>query len=357
MNLTVEQRRAADAALAFVGTPGDRRHFAIHGLAGVGKTVTLAALAAELPGARIVAPTGKAAAVLRARCGLEVQTIHSTIYDFRGLIDDAERAGVKRPVFTDKGYTGLRQRVVLLDECSMVGESLANDLLKTGAIVVACGDPGQLPPVRDRQFFATADVALTQVHRQALDSPIVRQAHAVRRGEPYAADGDGFATIATLADVDLAPFDAILCWKNATRRQLNAAARAARGISGPTLRAGEPVMCLRNNYAVGIFNGEIYALAEDRKPGDAVVLAGGTSVDLATIEGFDADYERDSLDDETTPFALAYAITAHKSQGSEWPRVLVVDEMPSRPERPSWLYTAITRARTHVTVARPRWLA
>lgn len=356
MILMPEQQAAVDGALAFLAQPSVHKpYFSIQGLAGTGKTTLLAQLGAKVPNATIVAPTGKAAAVLRNKCGLPVKTIHSAIYDFTGLVeDDTDPLKRLRPTFQDKQFTGLTGRAVLLDECSMVGEKLASDLLETGAVVVACGDPGQLPPVKDRQYFSDADIVLQQIHRQALESPIIRQAHAIRNGKTYQSDGDGFQVLTSSRDVDLRRFDMVLCWTNKTRKGLNTAIRSAHDRRGKCLFPGEPVMCLRNDYKFQMFNGEVYIITQPREPGGILCLDNGKELSGAAIEGFDADYDEALKDDDRTPFALAYAVTAHKAQGSEFPRVAVFDEMPaSQAERPRWLYTAITRASQHCTVIRP----
>jgi exodeoxyribonuclease V len=353
-DLTQQQARAAEEAEAFLRHPNGRRYHVIHGLAGTGKTTTLGELALRLPSASVVTPTGKAAAVLREKFGIGVRTIHSAIYDFTGMVED-ERTGDLRPTFVDKEDAGLAGKTVLLDECSMVGSKLAGDLLETGATVLAVGDPGQLPPVNDWQFFSSPNRTLTEIHRQALDSPIIRQAHAVRRGEGYRADGEDFRVVRAYDEVDLAAFDVVLCWRNVTRRNLNFRIRKQRGRTGRTLFADEPVMCLRNDHRRQIFNGEIYALTADREPGKPLRLEGGHVIPEAAVEDFDseADFLAAKADDEVAPFAPAYAVTAHKAQGSEWPSVLVVDEMPDAfDDKARWLYTAITRARRSATVVR-----
>lgn len=351
ISLTSEQLAIRESVLAFLGQARPGEFFSVQGLAGTGKSVTLAALARELPAAMLVSPTGKAAAVLREKSGREVKTIHSAIYDFRGMVDD-EMTGERRPSFAEKLDAGLGDRTILLDESSMVGESVARDLLATGARVVAFGDPGQLPPVRDRQFFAHADAELKTIHRQALGSPIIRQAHRVRNGDDPESDGDAFRLLSSTRGIDYTAFDVALCWRNATRRGLNRAIRLAHGRSGPTLLPGEPVMCLRNTYELGLFNGEIYDVEAPRSPGNVLRIA-GHDVAGAVVEGFDLGFDKSREDDEAVPFALAYSATVHKFQGSEAPRVLILDEMPRGAERPRWLYTAVTRASESVTIIRP----
>ena len=354
--LSIQQASVAKDVQQFVSDSiirrADRRCFVLHGLAGTGKTYLWSWLARKHPGAILITPTGKAASVLRKRSGLEVRTIHSLIFDFRGLVDDEEEKGRKNPIFVDKEGLDLSRNLVFLDESSMVGKRLAEQLLETGAILVACGDPGQLPPVNDTQFFTDADATLTEIHRQALESPIIRQAHRVRNNGCYEADGDGFRVISFAEPEDILGADMLLCYRNDMRRKLNAKKRKLLGFQG-SLKAGEPIMCLRNNHKVGIYNGEIYRLEENRTSGKSTMIRSddGRLVHLAfaTVEG-DNDYNTLKYNDRFTPFAPAYASTVHKFQGSECPSVLLLDEHPNGVERKSFLYTGMTRASEKCTM-------
>ena len=343
------------------------------GLAGTGKTIVAAHLAQTRPTAVLATPTGKSASVLRARTGLDVQTIHQTIYNFRGMVDDEESRTKKlRPVFEPKQIR-LGGKVVIIDEVSMVGKTMAMDLLATGARIVAFGDPGQLPPVKDRPFFDVPDVELMEIHRQAAGSPVIQQAHAVRAGRGYQAQGEEFRILSQAGDERYLPVisreywdrsdrkqellnhDVILCWRNLTRRCLNVYRRQAFGYFGKTLRQGEPVMCLRNDHERGLYNGQIYTLVQDRAPDEELVLDRGDGrhviVDNAVVEGIDIAFDLQNEDDN--PYALAYAATVHKAQGDQWDRILWVDEMPpDQVDYKKWAYTAITRAIKSVTVVK-----
>src|SRR5438045_2820909 len=141
MDLSADQQEAFEDISRFIeASHVDRRFFTLHGLAGVGKTTLMAKVIEEYPGLTLTAFTGKAASVLRARVGVSVTTLHSAIYDFRGMAEDEFEAGKKNPIFTPKGEP-LPGRVVLVDEASMIGGKVANDLLDTGARIIAAGDP------------------------------------------------------------------------------------------------------------------------------------------------------------------------------------------------------------------------
>jgi exodeoxyribonuclease V len=355
VDLSSEQQRAADAVDRFIADTSMRQGrscFVLHGLAGTGKTHLWSHLARKHRGAILVTPTGKAASVLRKRSGLEVKTIHSLIYNFCGLVDDEEIKHKKNPIFTDKEGLNFNRQIVFADEVSMIGRRLAEDLLATGATVVACGDPGQLPPVNDAQFFVEPSAMLTEVHRQASQSPIIRQAHNVRNTGCYEPDGEGFRVIEFAEEDDILQADILLCYMNITRKRLNRKKRSYLGFSGP-MKKGEPVMCLKNNHVVGIHNGEIFRLAEDRRADTNISIRDDDGrlvhLGLATVEGESA-YDVQRYNDRFTPFAPAYASTVHKAQGSEFPSVLLLDERPRGAERIPFLYTGITRAVEKCTV-------
>lgn len=360
MNWSNDQLRAISLAERFIEY-GDQQFFTIHGLAGTGKSTVLAELARRYPQSILCAPTGKAAVVLRDKVGMPVMTMHRVLYYFRGVVRDDpldDEDFRQHPVFEFNGRD-LSRHVVLLDESSMVGSVAGEDLLSTKAKIVAVGDNGQLKPVKDSQFFEKADVMLEEIHRQAADSPIIRQARAVRHGSSYKADGPDFQVVSLATDDMFRSVDIALCWKNATRIALNRRRRAAFGYSGEVLRRGEPVMVLRNSYEYGIFNGEWYNLAYDRHPGDPVFIRVGTEVcriDWVTIEGIDKGFDRDQYVNDVVPFAMAYAATVHKAQGSQFRSVMMVDEpdLDNSSERRSLLYTGITRAEKSVIMVKRR---
>ena len=334
----------------------DRQQLKMRGLAGTGKTTLLASVAREFPNAELVAFTGKAASVLRAKCGLAARTLHSLFYRLADKVKD-EKSGRIRMRWARRHRPGsMTGRIVLLDECSMIDQWTARDLLRTGAKVIACGDPGQLPPVMGRQFFANADCTLTEVHRQALESPIVRQAHCVRTTGSYRPDGDAFRVVGRVSDSDLVDADVALCWTNQTRHALNRRIRALRDCTMPHPMAGEPVLCLKNAAEFNIYNGCVYRLTRDFLPGDATmwleVEGEEIGIEGAVFLGEHRRIEDTDEDDATSAFNFGYALTVHKSQGSEWPSVVLVDECRRSDLRRKWLYTGITRASERIIVQR-----
>jgi Mesyanzhinovviridae Dda-like helicase len=351
IDLSDEQRAVFRQACAFASAKHvGRPYFLYEGLAGVGKTVVLAALARRYPSAVLCSPFGKAAANLARKTGLKTYTCHSAIYRFRGR--DQEGQLRFDPKVEDRAWRG---RIVLLDESGVAGKRLGTDLIATGCRVIACGDPGQLPPVNDTAFFHGADATLREVHRQAWNSPIIRQAHRVRNEGIYEADGPDFRVQATCSQDDVVEADAVLCWTNATRRSLNTLKRAYLGLAGKPPQAGEPVMALRNDHRAGILNGAVYEMIEDHVPGRGIVTVvnergNETELDEAWIEDFEAP-RVDTEDSQSHPFAMGYVMTTHKAIGGEFDFVLLVDEMPhDREEWSRWAYCGITRAAKRMLV-------
>jgi exodeoxyribonuclease-5 len=352
VELTDEQRLAA---AAIEGAIERRTTFALHGPAGTGKTTVAAQVARSHRGAYLCAPTGKAAGVLRAKTGLDATTVHAAFYHFVREAEDEE--GCARPVFRSAHLPGsLKGEVVLLDECSMIDRQTAADILATGITVIAIGDPGQLPPINGDPFFTEASFTLQEIHRQALESPIIRQAHAVRQTGGYEPDGDAFRVISRLTADDLRAAEIVLTWRRETRMRMNTLVRRALGYTSPWPRAYEPLVCLRNAQKYGLFNGAIYYASRDLRPDDKTI---GISTDAGDIE-VHADFlppghEYDPLDlppgGWKTAFAFGYALTVHMSQGSEFASVLLLDENCGR-DRIPWLYTGITRPADRIVVAR-----
>lgn len=352
-----DQLRVYDAAKEFLRNPQpNRSYFVFKGPAGAGKTEVLAALAKDYPTSIMCAFAGKSASVLRARTGLEVSTIHSAIYNYTGNYED-EDTGKQQPIFVSKeiDFSG---KLILLDECGTVGTRLGDELMATGARVIACGDPYQLRPVRDTRYFDDADAEITEIRRQAWDSPVIRQAHAVKDGRDYVEDTDDFRVMqkSDLTKAHLSFGGIALCWRNLTRQRLNYSRRKALGQGGTTLAVGEPVMVLRNDHSLRVFNGEIYTVCVKRPPGEdiQVMALDGRKVILqnVTCEDIDEEFEQHRNEDSWAPICLAYATTVHKFIGSEDNEILLVDEYVGS-ERQNWVYTGITRAAKRVLVVQP----
>ena len=317
---------------------GDRTHV-IQGIAGVGKTHLLCAVARRHPTAEVCALSNRAAALLRHKTGRPARTIHRLVKRFIGL----DRHG--DPLFDRNNHCG---ELVLVDEASVVNAELAADLQRNFDTVIAFGDPAQLQPVQGLPGFPRANAVLSEIHRQAQGNPIIRQAHAVRNGRGYTADGPEFRVKAReeLTYGDLSEADIALTYFRDSRAILNSLMREARGITGVTLKAGEPVMSTKNYYDNAIFNGEIWYVVKDCALGhDPLTISDGR--ETQTLKNVAVEGLWTTKDPDAIQFRLAYAQTVHASQGSEWSSVLLLNQ---KPKNPQWVYTGITRASQRVLV-------
>lgn len=406
MDVSAQQQEALDAIEGW-WNGSDGQVFRLFGYAGTGKT-TIARLVPEMLGlvgrVRFAAYTGKAAHVLAKKGCTPVSTIHSLIYRPVEVIaecpygDACEARNVElntcahmikslefslkesldpEPSATDDvDVDATREtRLLILDEVSMVSDDLARDVMSFGVRVLVLGDPAQLPPIHGSGYFVNAepDFMLTEVHRQAAESPVLRLATAVRTtgrtGRPSSRP-----SMAQLMEAGQ-----ILVWRNATRWSIVRTLRAFAGRPAGVPTVGDRVMCLANNRGLGIFNGQqFWVTGVSVKAQDA---SGTTVYTLSLVDEQPAVYTIDVMADgfrdqkgeeevrrngsrgTWAAMTFANAITVHKAQGSEWDTVIVVDESSGiewmhnkRGEdgaaaRRTWLYTAITRAAREVVLA------
>lgn len=355
-------------------------------------------------GVLFAAFTGKAALVM-TRKGTTASTIHSLIYRVseatpeeiarveKELFDlqrsltrmpPAERAfaetqmrrlqlrlaDIHKPQFLLNEKSLVRDAdLIVLDEVSMVGPEMAADLLAFGKPILVLGDPGQLPPIKGAGAFTNVepDVMLTEIHRQAGESAILRLATMARQGEPipYGAHDDHVWKMRRneVAPKQLLRGGQVICGRNATRIHLNGAMKQAAGFDSIHPQGcGEKIICLKNRHDLGLVNGMFVSLADVRHEGPLEFSATITTEDGVAIAGRPRFY-KGHYDDHVTPdpdrlrrdwkpmrglieTVWGYAITAHKAQGSSWANVVVYDDGLGRTaeDRNRWLYTAITRA-------------
>lgn len=391
----------------------DRQVFYLAGFAGTGKTTLAKHFADGVSGLVLYgAFTGKAALVLRQKGCLDATTIHSLIYISRdkskaklreleeALAEllhqlqvengpdydlDADRAvrslrehiheeetALKRPMFVLNPDSPVRDAsLLIIDECSMVDETIGKDLLSFGVKILVLGDPFQLPPVFGTGFFTsqTPDFTLTEIHRQAKDSPVLRLATDVREGRPLRLGTYGESRVILQSDIildDVLLTDQMLVGRNETRRDSNVRLRRLQYKEAYSTYPliGDRVVCLRNDHEMGLLNGAIWNVLEAGTPTIESTLAMRIKADDGSVDNLRVTchthyfekrgdklpwYEKKNAQE----FDYGYALTVHKSQGSQWDDVLLFDESHAfREYRNRWLYTGITRAAKRITVVR-----
>ena len=339
--------------------------FRLFGYAGTGKTTIAKYLAEGLDGDVVYAAfSGKAALAMQMNGCDEASTIHSLIYTPR-------RDGAGGATFVlNHNSTAASAALIIIDECSMVDDILATDLLSFGTPLLVLGDPAQLPPPGNGAGYftkAAPDLMLTEIHRQAKDNPIIELATMVRNGIVPAFGKYGSSVIMRSGDFSpemIFRADQVLVGTNNTRRDYNTFMRAHVGRRNELPEPGDTLVCLRNDYSLGILNGALFKVLEvemHRSMAKTLVLK-LTSLDSPRDAPIDVAVRQefflgggDQLSynelKNTQRFDYGNALTVHKAQGSQWPSVLIDDESSAfREDRHLWLYTAITRASEKVII-------
>jgi exodeoxyribonuclease-5 len=257
--------------------------------------------------------------------------------------------------------------LLIIDECSMVDEDLAKDLLSFGKPILVLGDPAQLPPVAGAGYFTEVepDIMLTEIHRQASDNPIVHLATQVRNGIKLKHGAYGESRIVQkISSTDAVTADQILVGRNATRDDMNKRVRRLLKIGDEYPIVGDKIICLKNDRDRAIFNGGMFKVAQ------LLATKHKTNFLHMRVNPEDGDdllpvmvkVHRSFFNDDvpkpdwkllkgSQEFDFGYAITCHKSQGSQWNNILIYDESWCfRDQWERWLYTAITRASEKVTI-------
>lgn len=337
--------------------------FYVAGYAGTGKTTLAKHFAEHVNGDVCYAAfTGKAALVMRKNgCG-GARTIHSLIY----IAEVNEKTGEvtfrlnRESVLTDAS-------LLIVDECSMVDEELGKALLSFRVPILVLGDPAQLPPVAGAGFFTTGepDVMLTEIHRQAEENPIIYLASQIRNGiyPDYGEYGES-RIIQKSATTDLLEAEQILVGRNITRDDVNRKMRKLLNFREDFPLPKEKLICLKNDKDVGIFNGGMFTVEENlqqkyktnflhlRVQNDDQEDTLPILVKIHKSFFFDEVSKPDwKMLKNSQEFDYGYAITCHKSQGSQWNNVLIFDESWCfRDMWQRWLYTAVTRASEKITI-------
>jgi exodeoxyribonuclease-5 len=326
--------------------------------------------------------TGKAAQVLAKKGNKNAMTLHKLLFDSI----PRKGGGFMRIPKKTLDYT-----VVVVDEISMAPKSIIDKLFQHNVYVICLGDPFQLPPIdkeEDNHLLDHPHIFLDEIMRQAEESEIIRLTMGIRDQKPLNfAKGNEVQILpySELCDGMLNWADQVLVATNLQRHSMNDFMRQMRGF-GPDPCDGDKVICLRNywdswNYDNGdpLVNGTIGTIHNPRKDiirvpyyaynkgvihtlqadftTDVDEHFGEVSMDPKIMLGGESELEwRDKYrlgqlknrigDVIPKEFTYGYAITCHKAQGSEWDKVLVIEEkFPfQKIDHARWLYTAATRA-------------
>lgn len=365
----------------------------IAGYAGVGKSTLIrfiiAALDIHPDLVAYIAYTGKAAQVLRSKGCHNAMTAHKLLYKSHPRNDGTF---IHVPVETLAPY-----RLIVVDEVSMLPKKMWEQLLFYGVHVIALGDPGQLPPVAAENNHALAHphVFLDEVMRQAAESEIIQLTMDIRAGNPIKERMGQEVRVVDRNEILKPGFffwaDQIICGKNDTRRMINDKMRRAIHLDEytPEPIVGDRLICLRNDWELTNMNGDalvngltgeltgieygegprenpwmkktpIIDFLPDYEDADQFI---GIEVDyklLTTGEttvtrGYNSNWKKIPKIFHPHEFDYGYAITCHKSQGSEFDKVIVLEEFlkgETREDHARWLYTATTRAAQKLIIVR-----
>lgn len=351
MKMSACQNTAYEMIMKFINN--DEKRFVLSGYAGTGKTTLAKYLAGQCGKVGFAAYTGKAANVLREKGCKGANTIHGSIYTY---LDD-DKFG--RPQFVlDQDSAIKKCDLVIVDEYSMLDENIIKDLESLATKVLYLGDDFQLPPI-EGECVLQPDFVMTEVHRQALESPILRAATAIREGKdlPHGSwekNGDAF-TYQPRSKADPEWFfnsDQIIVGYNKTRLAWNEKYRKRLGYEGDLPVTGDKMICLQNNHEIQIYNGMISKCEEDSEEAFEDQTLYLEIPDYPTLKIWDGDIRgRDGYPPKELGkidrFDFGYAITCHKAQGSEYDSVCILKQPIGKDKetRRKWLYTAITRAK------------
>ena len=364
---------------------------------GTGKTTTLNAII-ELLEMRdlniyLAAPTGRAAQRMTELTGRDAMTIHRLL--------EVEWSDDDKAYFSKNEKNPLECDVIIIDEASMIDTLLFESLLKALRLdcrIILVGDIDQLPSVGAGNVLSdilSADrfpsIRLNKVFRQAMESKIIKNAHAIINGEEidFSNNGTDFFMINRSNSNDVCNTVLELCTERLVKtygfdplkdiqilcpsRKMNTGTVNFNNIlqsflnpknpkkpqisyKGVYMREGDKVMQTRNNYGIswvkdngeegiGIFNGDVgYITSIDLRAGNVKVR----------FDDKTATYETETVGE----LELAYAITVHKSQGSEFECVVLpLYDIPSQLRYRNLLYTAITRAKKILVIVGDRGIA
>lgn len=373
----------------------DFKYITIGGFAGTGKTFLISIIRKEIYNkwkrinVAFVTFTGKASSVLQLKLEENesvfsedsCSTIHSLIY----------RPELKYDLKTKKMVINkwikkefLEYDLIFIDEASMVNYQLWKDLIEYNIPIIAVGDHGQLPPIGDQfNLMQKPDYTLNEIKRQSLDNPIIRLSQDIRNGKSipfgfYDKNNHNVFKLpwnseecrSVLNSIDFLHEDVIvLCGFNKTRVAFNKMVRSKYGFTNDEPYPGEKIIFLKNNYISKVLNGMIgkvlFFMYEAKKvyeltvsiegfehPYSGLVYSGcfgKEKYDEHLLDLQDKKYKRiikNSSHGSIDICDFGYAITTHKSQGSEFKKVICfIEGYWDEEYMKKFIYTAVTRAK------------
>ena len=396
--MELNEKQKNGLTLALQRYKNKEKYTVIAGYAGAGKSTLVRFIIEELKTYGVKETdvcfacfTGKAAQVLLKKGNKNVITLHKLLYK---SIPKESGGFVRIP------NPSIPYKIVVVDEVSMAPKTLMDLLFKHDVYVICLGDPFQLPPVdkkEDNHLLDTPHIFLDEIMRQAQESEIIQLSMAIRENRPIEVFQGKEVQILNKEELNtgmLTWADQILVATNATRVSINAQMRKLLNF-GEKPQDGDKIICLRNywdcfsdneeplvNGTIGILKDSFltkrylpniikstdglshidlivgdfisdsgmyfHSLEMDKK----MIDTGEFSLDWKTV--YQLNRNPKTRDIPPLEFTYGYAITCHKAQGSEWDKVLVIEEkFPfDKIEHARWLYTAVTRSSEKLVLVR-----
>ena len=384
MILTRNQEEGLKTAIARYNNK--EAYTCIAGYAGTGKSTLVQFIisALNIPEERVVyiAYTGKAAQVLRTKGCPNAMTAHRLLYQSFPKKDGTFTHIPIRPLYPYK--------IIVVDEVSMLPKHMWELLLSHKIHILALGDPGQLPPVaaEPHGVLDHPHIFLDEIMRQAQESEIIRLTMDIREQKPLQLMRGNEVRIVDRDEMlntgFLAWADQILVGKNDTRFAINSFMREVlMNTDDPHPLVGDRIICLKNNWECINETGDALVNGLSGTITNLTYTKDNPFMEVTPIADFMPDYDNAKsflalemdykifMEHEPTinkdnfkripkyyqpnQFDYAYAITCHKSQGSEYDKVIVLEEYlkgDSKEEHARWLYTAATRAAKKLIIVR-----
>ena len=396
--MELNEKQKNGLTLALQRYKNKEKYTVIAGYAGAGKSTLVRFIIEELKTYGVKETdvcfacfTGKAAQVLLKKGNKNVITLHKLLYK---SIPKESGGFVRIP------NPSIPYKIVVVDEVSMAPKTLMDLLFKHNVYVICLGDPFQLPPVdkkEDNHLLDAPHIFLDEIMRQAQESEIIQLSMAIRENRPIEAFQGKEVQILNKEELNtgmLTWADQILVATNATRVSINTQMRKLLNF-GEKPQDGDKIICLRNywdcfsdneeplvNGTIGILKDSFltkrylprivksidglshidlimgdfisdsgmyfHSLEMDKK----MIDTGEFSLDWKTV--YQLNRNPKTRDIPPLEFTYGYAITCHKAQGSEWDKVLVIEEkFPfDKIEHARWLYTAVTRSSEKLVLVR-----